>query len=211
MTTFEQNMIFEFASRDKSRSLLNSITFDDIGLALSTDGYRLFATKNLYNPEMSGKTYDIYELKSTGAYKEINEKYVDWKAMFKKMDRANYKNNFLLEIPEWFIHFKDKEEKVVFTVDFQNDESPKIICGCFQNDFNIAIDGRFLAPFSGKKISITVDSYKAPIIITPAAELVDERLDILHELKTLEWFSIIMPIKPDEADMDNDTKKNIFV
>lgn len=118
MNTFEENMLFQFASRDKSRPKLNSVHFDDIGLTVATDGYRLFATKNFYNPEISGKTYDLYELEKNDVYKEITEKYIDWKKLFSGMDSGNYKNNFLLEIPEWFAHFSGKEKKVEFTINF---------------------------------------------------------------------------------------------
>jgi hypothetical protein len=187
-------MIIEFASRDTDRLLLNSVTFDDIGLALSTDGCRLFATKNLYTPSRAGKTYDIYELINSGTYKEINEKYVDWRALIRMMDRAYYKNSFLLEIPGWFIHLKNINETSEFIIDFQNVESPKIICGNLNSDFSIVIDGRFLAPFSGKIIYMTVDSCNAPIIISPIIPLANDKLDILDELKNLDWFALIMPI-----------------
>ena len=206
---FELEMICEFASRDTSKALLNSVTFDDIGLAVATDGYRLFASKELYHPIKAGKTFSICDLEEKGQYNEIKGTALDWKALFKTMDRANYRHNFSLSIPEWFSSIKNESSRIHFTIDFQNTEDPKILIGDFPNDFSFVIDGRFLAPFHGKDILITVDNYKTPIIITPKNELIDNDKTLLQELKNFNWFALIMPFLSDKKVLS--TKKTLFV
>ncbi len=207
--TFELEMICEFASRDKTRALINSVTFDDIGLAVSTDGYRLFASKDLYQPSKAGKTFNIYDLEEKGQYVEIDEAAIDWKALFILMERTNYKHNFSLLIPEWFSKIKNECSRIHFTIDFQNIEDPKLIIGDFPNDFSLVMDGRFLASFAGKNISMTINNYKTPIIVTPNKELIDHEKTLLQELKDMDWFALIMPLLSDEQVLT--TKKTLFV
>jgi hypothetical protein len=206
---FELDMICEFASQDKDRMFINTVSFDDIGLAVSTDGYRLFASKNIFQSEKAGKVFDISELINNKSYKEVNEKFLNWKSMFAHINRTDYKSSFSIEIPEWFLQFKNNTERLLFTIDYKNFENPKIICGDFQNDYSFAIDGRFLAPFAGKTISFHVDNYKTPILVTEKTNLLHDGVELLQELKEMDWFAIIMPIKIEPSEIS--AKKNLFV
>ncbi len=210
-TDFKHEMICEFASKDKKRGHLNTIYFDDIGVAVSSDGHRLFATSSIYIPENSGKVYDIHTFFEKNEFLEVDEKYPEWKVLFDEIDLDNYKTLFELEIPNWFLTFKGNKEKTLFTIDFSDGPNPKIVSGNFQDDLSFGIDGRYLAPFHGKKIIMHVNDGVTPILITPRKEVFKKEKGSLDNLKILEWFSLIMPIKLDPPEKTDKFSQFVFV
>ncbi|MCF8059595.1 MAG: hypothetical protein K9K67_09880 [Bacteriovoracaceae bacterium] len=210
-TSFDHKMICEFASKDKERSHLNTVYFDEVGVAVSTDGHRLFACKSLFTHDHKGKVFDIYELAKNNIWNEVNEKYPDWKLLLDGMDPDNYRTSFSLKIPKWFSNFKGDEEKTLFTIDFSDSINPKIVSGNFQDDLSFGVDGRYLAPFSGQEITAHVDNGVTPVIITQEKELKFTGSSSLNYLKDLPWFALIMPIKLDPLEVSDRANNVVFV
>lgn len=210
-TSIEQTLICDFASKDTTRPHLNSIYFDESGLAVSTDGHRFFATTKMFNAEKAGKIYSADTLLNKNQYKEIEGEYPDLKPIFDTIDLDDYRASFQVEVPEWMLNFKNNKEKVLFTIDYSDNLNPKLVCGSHKDSFCFGIDGRYLAPFSGQKLNIHANNECSPLIITSSEKLKTNLDSSKDNLKQLDWFSLIMPIKLDPVEKTENSKNVIFV
>lgn len=192
-----KSMICSFSSSDTNYSALSGVYFDDIGVAVATDKFRIFITKKLYSEKMTGKLFRADKIIESNYYEELDGEFPNWKQIINSMKTENYENFFEVTVPEWMNLFSNSSTQIPFSIDYRDLDNAKLIVGKHQSDMCVGIDGRFLSPFAGKSIWISVDSACSPFLITSKECCFDKRLSLLEQLCSENWSAVILPIRVD--------------
>lgn len=187
LKTLDFRALAAFASTDIARENLRGIFADDGGYMVTTDGHRLFASKNVPCPHISqrGKLYLLNPYISDLAYAPIltDATFPEWRNVTPSVDM--FTKTIAFFIPPWAVRLKNtkKEDACVVHIDVSQYAS------CVRLTFSessteVSFDLALLAPLADEEVFLHYRDKESPILITPTNERDPYKND---------WFAIVMP------------------
>lgn len=175
-----------FASTDETRYHLKGIYFDESGWCISTDGHRLFGTKQLFSEKHAGQIAKLEPFAGSWDICPFDKetRYPHWK-QFTPTKKMNHALDTVL--PQWLEAFKKPTKAKIplyFSYEFGNGEvtltkprsdEPNYFC----------LNAALIAPLAGRDVCIQWQDELSPVLITPKFGPWNDN----------EWFAVIMPMR----------------
>lgn len=210
-TSFESKAAYEFASKVPGREKLFSIYMHANGFAFSTDGHRLFATRELFEASRVGSSYRLDDLYEKQTFTAVETVYPNVDHL---LPTAGFDIQFDLKIPEWFELLSSYPQKARMILDFRNRHAARFVNDGLMTDHCFGIDGKLLAPLAGRNFKALLKDSENPIVlVSPESEIPDEPQDLKSYLLNFDWFVMVMPIRMDisEEHIASSSRQNVFV
>lgn len=176
------------ASTDETRLRLNDLRNQD-GFLFSTDGYRLFATKKLYRPNLEGKSIrkDVFAT-SFEMIEASDSSYPDVKSIL-PIGKKNIIGTFT--VPLWLEKFKklQKSSKTEIYLTFTDDGYLEV-GRSVGDEYSITVDARLISPLYGMECKVGWKDAHSPMV------LCDKDVENLYEN---DWFMVVMPIRAEKS------------
>lgn len=195
--TQNELMLIACASTDPTRLSMQGVYHDrDLPYCVTTDGHRLHATKNYHRFELAGSICETDILRRTGRMipLDIKSDYPDWKQVIPSWVPTAA---VLLTVPSYVPARKNVTMPVTIVIpdSLFNEGAPILVmgpaCGHLADVPSVTLNLALLQPYAGSTVKVWFKDATSPICVTD----VSADISTMRELFTLDWFSIVMPMR----------------
>lgn len=158
------------ASKDPTRYHMNGLHFHGKSkMVVTTDGHRLFATKDLWEDSKAGMTFNraAFEEDFSLISDSIGEK--KFPDLEHQMTIGKYRYEARLRIPQWFSGFTRRQTKkpTAISLTMAYGEPLLLVGGSGNKESEIAFDPYMIAPLAGQEVLIKWTTENSPIRVSP--------------------------------------------